>query len=81
MFRYLIRGMKSKSTNGLEKLSHREMEVVNLLGQGHAREKIATIMGISKLTYDSYRKSIRNKLDIKNQADWARILSSLISEK
>ena len=55
------------------------MEVVNLLGQGHTREKVASIMRISKLTYDSYRKNIRNKLDIKNQSDWARILSSIIS--
>jgi len=71
--------MKINISNALDKLSHRETEVVNLLRQGHAREKIASIMGISKLTYDSYRKNIRNKLDIKNQSDWARILSSIIS--
>jgi DNA-binding CsgD family transcriptional regulator len=58
----------------IDKLSKREIELVNLLRQGHAREKIAAIMGISKLTYDSYRKNIRNKLDIKNQSDWARLL-------
>ena len=58
----------------IDKLSKREIEVVNLLRQGHAREKIAAIMSISKLTYDSYRKNIRNKLDIKNQSDWAKLL-------
>ncbi len=72
--------MKSNISNALDKLSHREVEVVNLIGQGHTREKIADIMGISKLTYDSYRKSIRNKLDIKNQSDWAKVLYKVIEQ-
>jgi DNA-binding CsgD family transcriptional regulator len=66
--------MNDRDSNALDKLSQREIEVVNLLRQGHPREKIASIMGISKLTYDSYRKSIRNKLDIRSQSDWARLL-------
>lgn len=41
---------------------------------GAGRGEIASQLNISKLTYDSYRKNIRQKLNIKNQADWAHIL-------
>lgn len=61
-----------------ERLSVREYEVLSLLGNGLTREKIAEELGISKLTYDSYRKSIRVKLEIKNQSDWAKVLFEII---
>lgn len=66
--------MENTLTPDIEKLSTRESEVLDLLCMGFSREKIAEKMNISKLTYDSYRKSIRQKLDINNQSDWARVL-------
>ncbi len=66
--------------NFQNELSPRENEVINLISQGVRREEIAESLGISKLTYDGYRKSIRNKLNIKNQADWAKIIFSLNSK-
>lgn len=58
----------------IENLSPRELEVLKNLSQGKSREEISEDLGISKLTYDDHRKSIRIKLRIKNNADWARIL-------
>jgi DNA-binding CsgD family transcriptional regulator len=66
--------MENALTTDIEKLSARESEVLTLLCNGFSRDLIAETMGISKLTYDSYRKSIRAKLDIKNQSDWAQVL-------
>lgn len=66
--------MEITQSNPIERLSARESEVLELIQSGLAREQIAISMSISKLTYDSYRKSIRTKLDIKNQSDWARVL-------
>lgn len=66
--------MKSADTNYLEKLSNREFEVLDLLCDGFSRERIADRLSISKLTYDSYRKSIREKLGIRNQSDWGKVM-------
>ncbi len=58
-------------------LSSREKEIIHLISEGKSREQIAKFLGISKLTYDSHRKHIRNKLNIKTQADWMRVIYSL----
>ena len=55
-------------------LSKRETELLHLLRKGLQRREVAELMQISLTTYDSYRKSIRNKLNVQSQADWARIL-------
>ncbi len=57
-----------------EVLSPREKEVLGLISRGYKRDEIATNLQISKLTYDGYRKNIRMKLGIKNQADWMKVL-------
>lgn len=63
------------STNSInEILSNREMQLIKWLSQGYSRSEIADKMAMSIHTYDGYRKNIRTKLQIKNQADWARIL-------
>lgn len=66
--------MNTSLLSPLDKLSQRENEVLQLLSDGYSREQIATSMGISKLTYDGYRKSIRGKLGIKNQSDWGKVM-------
>lgn len=70
--------MKKTEAYLKERLSMREHQVLLLLSRGLSREGIASELGISKLTYDGYRKSIRNKLDIRNQSDWAIVLSAII---
>lgn len=58
----------------LSQLSPRELEIVKLIAEGASREEIAKKLMISKLTYDGHRKNIRQKLNIKTQADWVKIL-------
>lgn len=57
-----------------EELSSRELQLMQWLSKGHTRSEIADKMAMSVHTYDGYRKNIRTKLRIKNQADWARVL-------
>lgn len=57
-----------------EELSNREIQLIRWINKGYSRSEIADKMAMSIHTYDSYRKSIRSKLHIKNQADWARVL-------
>ena len=60
----------------LYKLSNREMEILEHLASGSSRASISDKLCISKFTYDSYRGSIRIKLDIKSQSDWAQVLTA-----
>ena len=55
-------------------LTTREQELLNHLGGGFSRSEVCDRMFISPHTYDGHRKSIRQKLKIKSQADWAKIL-------
>lgn len=50
-------------------LSKREMEVLQLLGQGFNNPKIAEKLFISRQTVESHRKSIIHKLQLRNYSD------------
>ncbi|WP_420315774.1 response regulator transcription factor [Ekhidna sp.] len=57
-----------------DQLTNREIQLIRWLSQGLSRSEIADKMAMSIHTYDGYRKNIRMKLQIRNQADWARVL-------
>ncbi len=58
-------------------LSPREFEILSLISNGRSREEIANELSISKLTYDGYRKNIRNKLGVRSQADWSHLIHAV----
>lgn len=45
----------------------KEVEIVSLIKEGKTTKEIAQILGIGKRTVDSYRDSIRSKLDLANK--------------
>ncbi len=49
------------------RLSHTELEVANLIRQGHSTKAIAETMNLAESTIDFHRNNIRAKLDIKNK--------------
>lgn len=64
---------------GPAQLSDRELEVLNLLGQGIATKKIAETLHLSVKTIESYRANLKRKLDLKDASelmkfavDWVR---------
>jgi len=66
--------MKLTKTDIEEHLTNREIQLIRWLGKGFTRSEIADIMAMSVHTYDGYRKNIRVKLQIRSQADWAKVL-------
>lgn len=54
-------------------LSERENEVLELLSIGKTHHQIANFIGISQHTVDTYVKRIRNKLQVGNKAELARV--------
>lgn len=56
----------------IDTLSNREMEVFRLIGNGFSTRQIATQLGLSAKTIDSYREHLKVKLGLDNGADLIR---------
>jgi len=54
------------------KLSVRERQVLQLVGEGHSTKKIAALLGISVKTADTHRTKVMEKLDIHQTAGLVR---------
>jgi DNA-binding NarL/FixJ family response regulator len=50
-------------------LTHREREVLKLVGEGKTSKEIADMLFISPFTVSNHRKNIKRKLNIRKQAD------------
>lgn len=54
------------------RLSTREKEIMEQIKGGHTSKEIAQILNISKLTVDTHRKNMMQKLEISNTAELIR---------
>ena len=53
----------------VQRLSDRELEVFQLIGQGYSTRKVAELLHLSIKTIESYRANIKTKLDLQNAAE------------
>jgi DNA-binding CsgD family transcriptional regulator len=53
----------------MEVLSDRELEVFNLIGQGHGTQSIAEKLYLSVKTIEAYRARLKDKLNLQNAAE------------
>lgn len=53
----------------IDRLTHRELDVFRLLGQGMTTKDIATHLDLSTKTIGTYRERIKEKLDLQNASD------------
>jgi DNA-binding NarL/FixJ family response regulator len=63
---YLEGRQKIKPDTSLEKLTQREKEVLQLVGEGYSSPAIGDILCISAKTVDKHRSNIMNKLNLHN---------------
>ena len=59
--------------NGTPMLSERQAQVLALVGEGKTNKEIAGELGLSPETVSSYRKIIRQKLDLHSTAALAAV--------
>jgi DNA-binding NarL/FixJ family response regulator len=71
MLQSMVKG-KSQAMGTLAQLSDRELEIVQLIGQGLSTSEISGRLGISSKTVESHRGNIRAKLSLKSGAELAR---------
>ncbi|MEL6705569.1 MAG: response regulator transcription factor [Bacteroidota bacterium] len=71
LLRRAVEGRAEASTNPAEVLSDRELEVLQLIGQGVRTRDIAEQLTLSIKTIESYRANIKRKLDLQNATELA----------
>lgn len=64
-----IGGKAQSEGDPVQRLSDRELEVFQLIGQGKATSVIAKQLHLSPHTIDTHREKIRHKLGLKNSAE------------
>jgi len=57
---------KHRGSNPLEKLSSRELEVLQLVAEGKTSQEIAKLLSISPKTVDTYRSRLMGKINVKD---------------
>lgn len=62
----LLTGNSASTSNSAESLSDRELEVLQLVGQGYATREVASTLHVSIKTVESHYANIKMKLDLKN---------------
>ena len=73
----IIRAKRDISEIKQSVLSKREKEVFTLIGNGVERQEIAHMLDISPKTVDEYKRRLKQKLSLRNDADIANKLRSL----
>jgi DNA-binding NarL/FixJ family response regulator len=59
-------------TDAVERLSDRELEILELIGKGHEVRQMAKLLHLSPKTVETHRAHIKDKLDLKNSREVAR---------
>lgn len=72
LLRRAVDGDLGPGQGGVNQLSDRELEVLQLLGQGVSTRDVADRLNLSVKTIESYRANIKRKLDLKNAAELMR---------
>jgi two-component system, NarL family, response regulator NreC len=68
----VVRAYLSNSDEPTRRLSVRERQVLQLVGEGHSTKEIAGLLGISVKTADTHRTNVMEKLDIHQTAGLVR---------
>ena len=57
-----------QTADPIERLSNRELQVLNLIGQGKTTREVAETLGLSVKTVESHRQRIKKKLNLRTSA-------------
>jgi DNA-binding NarL/FixJ family response regulator len=81
MMRKAIDGKAMQDTSPVAVLSDRELEVLQLIGQGHGTRQIAEDLNLSIKTIESHRAHIKEKLNLKTAPEMVRFAVQWVSQE
>lgn len=67
-----IVGRPQRPSQSIEKLSDRELQIFELLGQGYGSRQTAEYLGLDVKTIETYRSRLKEKLNLKNASELLR---------
>jgi len=67
--------------DAVERLSDRELEILELIGKGKDVREIAKVLHLSPKTVETHRSHIKDKLDLKNSREVARFALQWLSTR
>ena len=67
--------------DAVERLSDRELEILELIGKGKDVREIAKLLHLSPKTVETHRSHIKDKLDLKNSREVARFALQWLSAR
>jgi DNA-binding NarL/FixJ family response regulator len=70
-----------EETDAVERLSDREIEILELIGKGKDVREIAKLLHLSPKTVETHRSHIKDKLDLKNSREVARFALQWLSAR
>ena len=65
----IVNGPNSASTSPVDRLTDRELEVVQLIGRGLSSREIAESLNLSVKTIESHRAHVKEKLSLRNATE------------
>ena len=80
MMRKAIDGKALQDTSPVAILSDRELEVLQLIGQGHGTRQIAEDLNLSVKTIESHRAHIKEKLNLKTAPEMVRFAVQWVNQ-
>ena len=69
------------SGHELERLSDRELQVLQLLGQGSGTREIALHLSLSVKTIETYREHLKKKLNLRNSIELMRTAVATVNQR
>jgi DNA-binding NarL/FixJ family response regulator len=70
-----------EESDAVERLSDRELEILELIGKGKDVREIARLLHLSPKTVETHRSHIKDKLDLKNSREVARFALQWLSTR
>jgi DNA-binding NarL/FixJ family response regulator len=70
-----------EESDAVERLSDRELEILELIGKGKDVREIAGLLHLSPKTVETHRSHIKDKLDLKNSREVARFALQWLSTR
>ena len=74
-------GANGQARSPVEKLTDRELEVMQLIGEGNEVRGIAEKLHLSAKTVEAHRAHIKEKLDFKNAREVARFATTWVNQQ